>query len=217
MRCVGGAAGPTVQSFRPSLSCAPINVSDGLRLLVIAELTFTRGAGRLTEGWACRLASLPPKTAAGSARPGSQRSPSPRSDRTTGRCTRNRPPARRSDAQTWRLSPVGCTVSSVKSPRPATRRRHARRDVLSGVPDLLVDGRPSAFSEGQGTAAAKGLTLHPEETLKQLIDIQRRIAATAARDKATQETQARARRLRWLTVVTVLLWLSAVVVVLVHG
>ena len=108
-------------------------------------------------------------------------------------------------------------MGAVKSPRPGARRRHARRDVLNGVPDLLVDGRPSAYSEGQGAAAVKGLTLHPEDTLKQLIGIQRRNAETAARDMATRATEARARRLRWLTAVTVLLWLAAVVVVLVYA
>ena len=69
-------------------------------------------------------------------------------------------------ARTWRYFPDRGTVGAVKSPRPGARRRHARRDVLNGVPDLLVDGRPSAYSEGQGAAAVKGLTLHPEDTLQ---------------------------------------------------
>ena len=69
----------------------------------------------------------------------------------------------------------------------------------------------------QGPAAVKGLTLHPESTLEQLIDLQRRIGETAARDKAMRVAQARARRLRWLTAITVLLWLAALVVVLLYG
>ena len=80
-----------------------------------------------------------------------------------------------------------------------------------------MDGRPSVYSDGQGPAAVKGLTLHPESTLEQLIDLQRRIGETAARDKAMRVAQARARRLRWLTAITVLLWLAALVVVLLYG
>ena len=108
-------------------------------------------------------------------------------------------------------------MSSVKSPRTAARRRHARPVVLKAVPELLVDGRPSVYSDGQGPAAVKGLTLHPESTLEQLIDLQRRIGETAARDKAMRVAHGRARRLRWLTAITVLLWLAALVAMLLYG
>ena len=63
----------------------------------------------------------------------------------------------------------------------------------------------------------KGLTLHPESTLEQLIDLQRRIGETAARDKTLRAAQGRARRLRWLTAITVLLWLAALVAMLLYG
>ena len=104
----------------------------------------------------------------------------------------------------------------MKSPRTAARRRHARPVVLKAVPELLVDGRPSVYSDGQGPAAVKGLTLHPESTLEQLIDLQRRIGETAARDKTLRAAQGRARRLRWLTAITVLLWLAALVAMLLY-
>ena len=118
-------------------------------------------------------------------------------------------------ARPWRLGPDRCTVGSVTSPRPP-QSWHAGQDVADGMPVSLVDGRPSAYSQAQGTREVKGLTLHPEGTLEHLRGIQRHNCERAARDKAMQ-AQVRARRLRWQTAVTVLLWVAAVVVVLVYS
>lgn len=103
-------------------------------------------------------------------------------------------------------------MGSVKSSR-SPQSWQAGQDVAHGTPVSLVDGRPSAYSQAQGAREVKGLTLHPEGTLEHLRGIQRHNCERAARDKAMQ-AQVRARRLRWLTVVTVLLWVAAVVVVL---
>jgi hypothetical protein len=80
--------------------------------------------------------------------------------------------------------------------------------------ELDTAGRPSVFTQAQGTAEVKGLTLRTNP-LELRRDLQRDIAAMHARD---QELQARAQavRIRWLATATVLLWLATLIVLLAH-
>jgi hypothetical protein len=105
-------------------------------------------------------------------------------------------------------------VSPVKPQDPGPHSRHARPTTREASLDLDTAGRPSVFTQAQGTAEVKGLTLHTDP-LELRRDLQRDLAAMHARD---QELQARAQavRIRWLATATVLLWLVTLIVLLAH-
>ena len=82
--------------------------------------------------------------------------------------------------------------------------------------DQFVDGRPSVYSQAQRTVEVNGLTLHPQDTLEQLLRLQRRNCERAARGKAMRAQASRGTRLRRLSTITALLWLGALVGVVVY-
>jgi hypothetical protein len=102
----------------------------------------------------------------------------------------------------------------VKLQDPGPHSRHARPTTREASLDLDTAGRHSVFTQAQGTAEVKGLTLHTNP-LELRRDLQRDLAAMHARD---QELQARAQavRIRWLASATVLLWLATLIVLLAH-
>ena len=102
----------------------------------------------------------------------------------------------------------------MKPQDPGPHSRHARLTTREASLELDTVGRPSVFTQAQGTAEVKGLTLRTDP-LELRRDLQRDIAAMHARD---QELQARAQavRIRWLATATVLLWLATLIVLLAH-
>jgi hypothetical protein len=81
--------------------------------------------------------------------------------------------------------------------------------------ELDANGRPSAFTLAQGSAEVKGLTLQTDTALEQVRELQRHIAELAERDEQLRARD-RARRIRRLAAVTVVLWLAMLIVVLAH-
>jgi hypothetical protein len=81
--------------------------------------------------------------------------------------------------------------------------------------ELDANGRPSAFTLAQGSAEVKGLTLQTDTALEQVRELQRHIAELAERDEQVRARD-RARRIRRLAAVTVVLWLAMLIVVLAH-
>jgi hypothetical protein len=105
-------------------------------------------------------------------------------------------------------------VGTVKPQDPGPHSRHARPTTSEASLELDTAGRPSVFTQAQGTAEVKGLTLRTDP-LELRRDLQRDLAAMHERD---QELQARAQavRIRWLATATVLLWLATLIVLLAH-
>jgi hypothetical protein len=111
-------------------------------------------------------------------------------------------------------APIGCTVVPVKPQDPGPHGRHASPETRAPRPELDTAGRPSVFTQAQDSAEIKGLTLHVDP-LELRRDLQRHIAALDSADQRLQAV-ARARRVRWLAVATVLLWLATLIVLLAH-
>jgi hypothetical protein len=84
------------------------------------------------------------------------------------------------------------------------------------VDDLRVERdvaeRPTVYTQTQTSAEVKGLTL-TTDTVELRRDLQRSAAATAERDQESLE-RARARRLLFLALITMLLWMATLIVLL---
>ncbi len=100
----------------------------------------------------------------------------------------------------------------MNTPGPAAHGRPARPE----VDDLRIEResaeRPTVYTQAQDSAEVKGLTLKTD-TIELRRDLQRSAVATAARDQESLE-RARARRLLYLALITMLLWMATLIVLL---
>ena len=100
----------------------------------------------------------------------------------------------------------------MNSPGPAAHGQPARPEVV----DLRIKRdsaeRPTVHARAQDSAEVKSLTLKTD-TIELRRDLQRSAVETAARDQESLE-RARARRLLFLALITMLLWMATLIVLL---
>jgi hypothetical protein len=100
----------------------------------------------------------------------------------------------------------------VKSPGPGAHGRPARLEVDELRIRRDIAERPTGYTQAQDSVEVKGLRLKTD-TIELRRDLQRSAVATAARDQESLEL-ARARRLLFLALITMLLWMATRIVLL---
>ena len=100
----------------------------------------------------------------------------------------------------------------MKSSEPAAHGRPARQEVADLRIERDVAERPTVYTQAPTSAEVKGLTL-TTDTVELRRDLQRSAVETAARDQESLE-RARARRLLFLALITMLLWMATLIVLL---